>query len=94
MALQIIWTEEAKEDFRHTIDYLLDAFGDVVAETYTDKLYNTVETLAQMPFIGKRHAQISAIRQQVVRPYTVVCYTVVADYLVVVNLNDSRQGSR
>lgn len=94
MALQIIWTDDAKEDFRQTISYLLDAFGYEVAETYTDKLYNTLETLAQMPFIGKKHAQLSAVRQQVVRPYTVICYTVVSELLIVINLKDSRQSGR
>ncbi|KAB7733227.1 type II toxin-antitoxin system RelE/ParE family toxin [Rudanella paleaurantiibacter] len=94
MALQIIWTDEAKEEFRQTVAYLLDAFGDEVTEKHTDKLYHTLETLSQMPFIGKRHAEVPAIRQQVVRPYTVVCYTVVEEFLVVVNLKDSRKGGR
>ena len=53
MAREIIWTPEAQEDFRDIVAYLMDQFGDDVAETYTDKLFDTIETLSKMPYIGR-----------------------------------------
>lgn len=74
MALEIVWSAEAKEDYRTTVDYLLDNFSDEIAERYTDKLFDALETLSQMPYIGRQHSDLSAIRQQVVRPYTILYY--------------------
>jgi plasmid stabilization system protein ParE len=91
MALEIVWSLEAKEDYRATVNYLLDHYSDEVAERYTDKLFDALETLAQMPHIGRKHSELSAIRQQIVRPYTVVFYMVLPTQLIVVNLRDSRQ---
>ncbi len=94
MALEIIWTDEAKEDYRDTVSYLLDAFDNDVAEIYTDKLFNALETLAQMPYIGRQHSELKAIRQHLVWPYTVVCHAVLPTFLLIINLNDSRRSGR
>jgi len=91
MALEIIWSSEAKEDYRTAVDYLLDHFDDEVAERYTTNLFDALETLSQMPYIGRKHTELSAVRQQIIRPYTVLFYMVLPTQLVVINLRDARQ---
>ncbi len=93
MARQIIWTPEAQEDYRDIVSYLLDRYDDEIAAKYTDKLFDTLETLLKMPYIGRVHPEFSAVRQQLVRPYTKISYVVLPDFLVVVNLKDSRSGN-
>ncbi len=92
MAREVIWTPEAQEDYRDTVSYLMDEFSDEVAAKYTEKLFNTIETLLKMPYIGRVHGEFSAMRQQLVRPYTKISYVVLPDLLVIVNLKDSRNG--
>ncbi len=92
MAREVIWTPEAQEDYRDIISYLIDQFGDKVAEGYTQKLFETIETLLKMPYIGRAHAEFSAVRQQLVRPYTKITYLVLPEWLVIVNLTDARRG--
>jgi plasmid stabilization system protein ParE len=93
VAREVVWTPEAQEDYRTIVSYLIDQFGHDVAETYTDKLFDVIETLRKMPYIGRAHVEFSALRQQLVRPYTKISYVVVPDLLIIVNLKDSRSGN-
>lgn len=92
MAREVIWTPEAQEDYRDTVSYLIDIFGNEVATKYTQKLSDAIETLLKMPSIGRTHSEFNAIRQQLVRPYTKISYVVLPELLVIVNLKDSRSG--
>lgn len=93
MAREVIWTPEAQEDYRDTVSYLMDQFGDEVATKYTQKLFDTIETLSKMPYIGRVSEGYSGMRQQPVRPYTKISYVVLPNLLVIVNLKDSRSGN-
>lgn len=92
MAREVIWTPEAQEDYRDTVSYLLDQFGNEVATKYTQKLFDAIETVLKMLYIGRIHNEFSAVRQQLVRPYTKISYVVLPNLLVIVNLKDSRSG--
>lgn len=92
MAREVIWTPEAQEDYRDAVSYLMDQFGDEVAANYTQKLFDTVETLLKMPHIGRANEEFSGMRQLLVRPYTKISYVVLPDLLVIVNLKDSRKA--
>lgn len=73
---------------------MIDQFGDEVAAKYTGKLFDAIETLYKMPYIGRVHSEFSALRQQLVRPYTKISYVVLPHLLVIVNLKDSRNGNK
>lgn len=90
MAREIVWTAQAQEDYRAVVSYLLDAFSDEVAEKYTDRLFNVLNSIVAMPEMGRQHPQLSAVRQVIMRPYTVVCYLALPDQITVVNPLDSR----
>lgn len=90
MAREIIWTAQAQEDYRQVVSYLLDAFGDEIAEKYTDRLANVLNSIVAMPQMGRQHPQLSAVHQVIMKPHTVVCYLILPDQITVVNLLDSR----
>ena len=90
MARQITWTPQAREEYSVLITYLLDMFSDGVAERFTDRLANVLKSLETMPHIGRPHPRFTAIRQVIIRPYTVLCYVKLTDQIVIVNLLDSR----
>lgn len=92
MARQIVWTPQARDDYSNLVSYLLDNFGDKLAESFTDRLASVLKSLEVMPFIGKSHPRFTAIRQVIIKPYTVLCYTVLVDQIVVINLLDSRNN--
>lgn len=92
MARQVIWTPQAREEYRDIVSYLLDAFGDVIAEKFTDRLAQVLASIEAMPSMGRTHPILRSIQQVVVRPYTVVFYIVLPDEIIIVNLLDSRRG--
>ncbi len=92
MARQVIWTPQAREEYLDLVSYLLDAFGDAIAEKFTDRLAQVINSIEAMPLMGRAHPTMSSIRQIVVRPYTVVCYIVLPDQIIIVNLLDSRRA--
>ena len=59
MARGIVWTAQAQEDYRQVVNYLLDAFGDEVAEKYTDRLSNVLNSIVAMPQMGRQHGYSS-----------------------------------
>lgn len=92
MDRQIVWTPQAQEEYSDIISYLLDTFDDAVAEKFTNRLSSVLSSLQTMPYMGKEHPVMRAIRQVVMRPYTIVCYTILPNQLVIVNRLDSRRS--
>ncbi|GAB4027590.1 hypothetical protein GCM10028773_59330 [Spirosoma koreense] len=54
MDYTIVWTDEAKENYRLIALYLLDAFGFTIADQFTNTINDKLHILETMPFIGRR----------------------------------------
>ncbi|GAB2529008.1 type II toxin-antitoxin system RelE/ParE family toxin [Spirosoma aerophilum] len=52
MDYTIVWADEAKENYRQIALYLLDAFGFMIADRFTDTINGKLHILETMPFIG------------------------------------------
>ncbi len=92
MVEQIVWTPQAREEYHDIVSYLLDTFDDLVAEKFTNRLDGVLNSIQTMPYMGKEHPVMHAIRQVVMRPYTIICYIILPNQLVIVNLLDSRRS--
>jgi len=93
MDYTIVWSEEAKENYRLIALYLLDAFGFAVADRFTDTIGDKLKILEKMPFIGRRLEGLSAVRKLPLQPYNMIYYTVAERQVIILNLLDNRQGS-
>lgn len=62
MAYTLIWSDDAQENVRTIIDYLLDFWGATVAEQFSERLVMAGRQIEQMPYSGMRHRQLSAVR--------------------------------
>lgn len=89
----IVWSEEAKENYRLIALYLLDAFGFSVADRFTDTINDKLRILEKMPLIGRQLDKLTAIRKLPLQPYNMIYYTVVEGQVIILNILDSRQGS-
>lgn len=92
MDWEIVWTSQAREEYSDIISYLLDTFDDAVAEKFANRLDGVLNSIQTMPYMGKEHPILRAIRQVIMRPYTIVCYVVLPEQIVIINLLDSRRG--
>lgn len=52
MAYEIIWSDDAKEDYRNITYYLLDNYSFEVAEKFTETLFDKVQLFERNPRIG------------------------------------------
>ncbi len=48
MAYQIVWHDNAKEDLRDILNYLLDNWSDEVAEKFNDMLFSKLQNLEKI----------------------------------------------
>lgn len=94
MAYTLIWSDDAQENIRQIIAYLLEYWGDAVAERFSDRLVSAGGQLEQLPYSGMRHRQLSAVRELRILPYYTVFYTVVESKkeLFVLNVQDQRMN--
>ena len=94
MAYALIWSDDAQENIRDVISYLLDNWGDPSAERFSDRLIAAGRQIEQMPYSGKRHRQLSAVREWRIQPYHTLFYTVIESEaeIFVLNVIDQRMG--
>lgn len=93
MDYAIVWSADAKENYRLIALYLLDAFGFAVADRFTDIINDKLRILEQMPFIGRRLDGLTAVRKLPLQPYNMIYYTVVEQQVIILNILDSRKGN-
>ena len=93
MAHQVVWTDDAKANYRAITEYLLDAFSFEVADRFTDLIADKLRILEQMPFIGRRLDSLTSVRKLPLQPYNVIYYTIVGEQVIILNILDSRRGT-
>lgn len=92
MAYTLIWSADAQEYIKSVISYLLDFWGDDVAERFSERLVTAGRQIEQMPYSGLRHRQLSAVRELRIQPYHTLFYTVIepTKEIFVLNVTDQR----
>ncbi len=93
MDYAIVWSDEAKENYRSIVLYLLDAFGFAIADRVTDTIDEKLRLLATMLFIGQQLEKLTAVRKWPLQPYNMIYYTVAGQQLIILNILDSRQAT-
>ena len=87
MAYTLIWSDDAQENIRDVIRYLLYSWGDTVAEQFSERLVVAGRQIENMPKSGRRHRQLSAVREWRIQPYHTLFYTVVESQKEIFMLN-------
>ena len=91
MALQIIWTANALEDYRRVVDYLLTAWSLKLASDFITTLEERVETLSSFPNIGIASSKNPGIRSIVITKHNKLYYRNQSDKIEILNIFDTRQ---
>lgn len=93
MAYEIVWSDDAKEDYRDITYYLLDNYSFEVAERFTETLFEKVKLFEQNPRIRVSSRRLSSLRKIIVTPQTALYYTIGGNQITIINLVDTRQKS-
>ena len=86
MAYEIIWTENAKEDFKRIIEYLQAEWSITIAENFTEKLLLKIELLTKYPFIGIASVKSPQIRSVLITKHNLLFYKVGEDTITLLLL--------
>ena len=92
MAIQIIWSENAVEDFERIIRYLNKMWTEKIALEFEYKVYSKVELLASQPQIGRTSTSFNTIKSILITKHNRLYYQISDLGLEVLNILDTRQN--
>lgn len=92
MDYTIVWSDAAKENYRHITLYLLEVFSFEVADRFTDTIDSKLLILETVPFIGRQLDTLTAVRKLPLQPYNMIYYAVVERQVIILNILDSRKS--
>ena len=91
MALQVVWTNNALEDYRRVIDYLLTIWTLKVASDFSTMLEERIDTLRTFPNVGIASTKYPLIRSIVITKHNKLYYRLHADKIEILSIFDTRQ---
>jgi plasmid stabilization system protein ParE len=91
MALEIIWSPKALENFHDVIAYLEENWPEQVIKDFVKRPENILELIADHPQIFRQISEYSAIREAVVTKHNLLIYKVYQDQIVLLSMFDTRQ---
>ena len=74
MAIEIIWSRQAKEDFEAILSYLRDNWSDDIANSFKESAYRKIELLESMPEMGIASVLYPAVRRILLSHYNALYY--------------------
>ncbi len=91
MALQVVWTNNALEDYRRVIDYLLTVWTLKVASDFITIPEERIDTLRTFPNVGIASVKYPLIRSIVITKHNKLYYRILTDRIEILNIFDTRQ---
>ena len=92
MALPVIWTENAAQDYKLVIDYLLLEWPLSVAEKFIEIIEKRIEVLSLFPNIGVASGMDTSVRSIVLTKHNKLYYRLLPDKIEILNIFDTRQN--
>jgi len=92
MALEVVWTENAIQDYKLVIDYLLLEWSVPVAEKFAETIDKRIEVLSRFPNIGIVSTKDLSIRSIVITKHNKLYYRLLSEKIEILNIFDTRQN--
>ena len=74
MAVTVIWSRQATEDFKYVLAYLRENWSDELAETFADSTYKKITLLETMPEMGIASGNYDNVRRILLSRYNSLYY--------------------
>ncbi|GAB2574768.1 type II toxin-antitoxin system RelE/ParE family toxin [Spirosoma areae] len=74
MAVEIIWSRQAKEDFKAILTHLKTNWSDDIADNFKETAYRKIELLESMPEMGIASALYPTVRRILLSNYNALYY--------------------
>ena len=92
MALPVVWTQNAIEDYQIVVDYLLKEWPLYVAENFVSIIEKRTNILGIYPNIGVASKKDPSIRSIVVTKHNKLYYRITSVKIEILNIFDTRQN--
>lgn len=74
MAVEVIWSSQAKEDFKTILSYLRDNWSDDIAIGFEETAYERIELLESVPEMGIASVSHPTVRRILLSRYNALYY--------------------
>ena len=92
MAYAIEWTDEALEDMRKVIEYLVTHWSYKKADEFEEITLSRLDTLVDLPLIGVISTANQAVRSILLTKHNKLYYQISGNLIIVLNIFDTRQN--
>lgn len=95
MAYKIVWTKKALSSFENILDYLQREYGEKTASEFAQKVYHTLDLLAEFPQMGSVEVKAKNIRGFLITKQTRLFYRlkIKIENITLLHFFDTRQDS-
>lgn len=87
MAVEVIWSSQAKEDFKSVLSFLRDTWSDDMAGGFKETAYKKIDLLKSMPEMGIPSSSYPTIRRILLSRYNALYYQYAPNSSIVFLLN-------
>ena len=88
--LNIVFTRKADKDELTIYQYISEAFGEVYATKFRNKLINLFHTLANQPYIGRTSKNDRTLRVIIISKQNKIVYKVTGKNIVIIRILNTR----
>jgi plasmid stabilization system protein ParE len=92
MAYKIEWTDDALEDMRKVLEYLVNHWSYKTADEFEEITLSRLDTLADSPLIGITSSANKAVRSILLTKHNKLYYQISENLIIVLNIFDTRQN--
>ena len=88
---KIIWTKNAKEDFKQVVEYLHNEWSERIALNFVGSFYAKIELIDRLPQIGIKVESHESVSRILITKHNILYYTVNEKEIILLDLFDTRQ---
>jgi plasmid stabilization system protein ParE len=93
MVWEIIWSKNAQEDLRQIVQYLTDFWSEQLALKFYNDTMRQIDTLAQMPFIGRASGKDPSVRSILLSRHNALYYSIQGNIVFLLDIVDTREDT-
>ena len=90
MDYEVVWTEEARDDFDSIVNHLTENTTAKSVGKFVRVFYRKLDILTQMPYMGVKSAKREGVRRLLVTKRYSLIYVVIVDQLYLLRVYDNR----
>ena len=94
MALDILWSPRAMDNFDKVLEYLQENWSEVVIKDFVFRIDKVIQLISEHPQMFKQVSSQNTTREAVVTKHNLLLYRMHKDQILIIAVFDTRQHPR